>query len=214
MNWKDFIIEEQSKSYYKSIIKHIDEDSSKYNIYPAKENIFNAFKLTPLDKTKVVIVGMDPYHGPNQAHGLSFSVLPGIDKPPSLANIFKELKSDLNIDGHEDGDLTSWAKQGVLLLNAALTVRESQPGSHQEIGWQIFTDAAIELINKKDSPVVFVLWGAFAKSKKKLITNTKHLILESAHPSPLSSYRGFFGSKPFSKINKFLIDNGNEPISW
>ena len=214
MNWQSIIKEESSKDYFKQISSFIQEDAKQHKIYPAHKDIFNAFKYCPFDKVKVVCLGQDPYHNPGEAHGLSFSVLPGIKLPPSLQNIFKELKSDLNINTPNHGCLTSWAEQGVLLLNSFLTVRQNQPGSHQNIGWHLFTDKIISILNNKDSPIIFVLWGNFAKKKKTLITNKRHYIIESAHPSPFSAYSGFFGSKPFSKINNFLIENNIEPINW
>jgi len=213
-NWKDFINKQKFKDYYKNIISFIKEDEKIYSIYPNKKDIFNAFKLTPLNKVKAIILGQDPYHGPGQAHGLSFSVLSDVDKPPSLKNIFKELRNDLNIEPPNHGNLQKWAERGVLLLNTSLTVRSGQPNSHQKIGWSIFTDEAIKALNAKLEPVAFVLWGANAKSKKPLISNSRHLIIESAHPSPLSAHNGFFGSKPFSKVNEFLLSNNIEPIDW
>ena len=190
---------------------------SMYNkeiIYPPKELIFNALKLTPYENVKVVIVGQDPYHGEGEAHGLSFSVQKGVKLPPSLKNIYKELYNDLNIIPSVDGDLTKWAKEGVLLLNATLTVEKDNPNSHSKLGWEIFTDYVIKVLNKKEQPIVFILWGNFARSKKRLITNSKHLIIESAHPSPFSANYGFFGSKPFSKTNEFLKKNKIKEIDW
>lgn len=213
MNWQSIIKKESSKDYFKQIVSFVQEDSKKHKIYPAHKDIFNAFKYCPFDKVKVFILGQDPYHNPGEAHGLSFSVLPGVKTPPSLQNIFKELKSDLNIEQPNHGCLTSWAEQGVLLLNSFLTVRQNQPGSHQNIGWHLFTDKIISILNN-ESPKVFILWGNFSRKKKQLITNKNHLIIESAHPSPLSAYSGFFGSKPFSKSNNFLIENNIEPIDW
>lgn len=189
----------------------------KYNntiCFPEYNNIFNALKLTPFSKVKVVILGQDPYHGTGEAHGLSFSVQDGIPKPPSLKNIFKELKDDLNIDEPETGNLEKWAKEGVLLLNSVLTVEKDKPASHKDLGWHLFTDHIIKLLNTKVEPVVFILWGNFARSKKVFITSNKHLIIESTHPSPFSANNGFFGSKPFSKTNNFLIKNNIEPINW
>lgn len=183
-------------------------------IFPAKENVFNALKLTPYENVKVVIVGQDPYHGMNEAHGLSFSVLDNVPIPPSLQNIYKELEADLNIKPAKSGNLTKWAKEGVLLLNAVLTVEKDKPASHKSLGWELLTDYIIKVINLKEEPVVFILWGNFAKAKKSLITNKKHLIISSSHPSPFSCYNGFFGSKPFSKTNAFLIKNNIEPIDW
>ena len=182
--------------------------------FPEYNNIFNALKLTPYSKVKVVILGQDPYHGTGEAHGLSFSVQDGIKKPPSLKNIFKELKEDLNIDEPESGNLTQWAQEGVLLLNSVLTVEKDKAASHKDLGWHLFTDHIIKLLNEKETPVVFILWGSFARSKKVYITNKKHFIIESTHPSPFSAASGFFGSKPFSKTNNYLINAGMNPINW
>ena len=181
---------------------------------PPSDEIFTAFNLTPLSKVKVVILGQDPYHEPGQAHGLSFSVKPGVEIPPSLVNIYKELHEDLGCYIPDNGYLVKWAKQGVLMLNTLLTVRAHQAFSHKGIGWEQFTDAAIEALARQDRPMVFILWGRPAQSKKPMIYNSKHLILESAHPSPLSAYRGFFGSRPFSRTNEYLKENGLEPIDW
>ena len=183
-------------------------------IYPPKDYIFNALKLTSYKDTKVVIVGQDPYHGEGEAHGLSFSVQKGVKIPPSLKNIYKELYSDLGIVPEDNGDLSNWAKQGVLLLNSVLTVEKDKAASHRNIGWDVLTDYIIKMLNLKEEPIVFILWGNFAKKKAKLITNEKHLIITSAHPSPLSASRGFFGSKPFSKANNFLVNNKLKPIDW
>ena len=198
------------QKFYNFILKQYD----KKIIYPAKENIFNALKLTSYADTKVVIVGQDPYHGENEAHGLSFSVQKGVKLPPSLQNIYKELYDDLNILPCKDGDLTKWAKEGVLLLNSVLTVEKDKAASHRNLGWEPMTDYIIKKLNAKDSPVVFILWGNFAKEKAKYITNPIHYIITSPHPSPFSAYSGFFGSKPFSKTNNFLIKNKKEPIDW
>ena len=183
-------------------------------IYPPKEYIFNALKLTPYENVKVVIVGQDPYHGEGEAHGLSFSVMDGVKIPPSLQNIYKELYNDLGIIPKKTGNLSGWAKEGVLLLNSILTVEKDKASSHKNLGWEPFTDYIIKVLNAKEEPIVFILWGNFAKSKKSLITNSKHLIIESSHPSPFSAYNGFFGSKPFSKTNNFLIKNNIKPIDW
>lgn len=183
-------------------------------VFPDKQNIFNALKLTDFDNVKVVIMGQDPYHGIGEAHGLSFSVLKGIKIPPSLKNIYKELESDLGIKPKEHGELTQWAKQGVLLLNSVLTVEKDKPASHRNLGWELLTDYIIKLVNNSNKPTVFILWGNFAREKKKYITNPIHLIIESPHPSPFSANNGFFGSKPFSKTNNFLIKNNIEPIDW
>lgn len=213
-SWSDFILQEQSKDYYKKIVSYIENDKRNYTIYPNKEDIFNAFKYSKLENIKCCILGQDPYHGPNQAHGLSFSVKCDTEIPPSLKNIFKELKSDLNIDSPIHGNLKAWAKQGVMLLNSSLTVREHEPNSHSKIGWHIFTDNVIKTLSERENPLVFILWGNNARSKKSLITSNKHFIIESSHPSPLSAYNGFFGSKPFSRTNEFLINNNIEPINW
>ena len=196
------------------LLSKINTEYKNKTIYPKKEEVFKAFRLTSYENTKVVILGQDPYHGPGQAEGLSFSVRNGIQKPPSLQNIFKELKDDLGYDVPESGSLTNWAEEGVLLLNAVLTVEGGHAASHQGIGWEMFTDAVISKLNQKETPVVFIFWGSFARAKKKLITNNKHLVIESAHPSPLSAYNGFFGSRPFSKANDFLLKNGIKPINW
>ncbi|MBQ3142023.1 MAG: uracil-DNA glycosylase [Bacilli bacterium] len=199
---------------FKNFLNKVDEEYNKYICYPKKEDIFNALKKTPYEKVKVVIIGQDPYHGEGEAHGLSFSVKKGIKLPPSLQNIFKELKNDLGIINEKDGDLTKWAEEGVLLLNSILTVKKDMPLSHKELGWQLLTDYIIKKINEKDEAVVFILWGAFAKSKKSFITNKKHLIIESTHPSPFSAYNGFFGSRPFSKTNEFLRINNRGEINF
>lgn len=198
------------KNFYKKIIHEYDTKE----IYPPKDFIFNALKLTSYEKTKVVIVGQDPYHGKGEAHGLSFSVQKGIKIPPSLKNIYKELYDDLGVLPKDNGDLTGWALQGVLLLNSVLTVEKDKAASHRNLGWEPMTDYIIKLLNLKDEPVVFILWGNFAKEKAKLITNPHHYIVMSPHPSPFSAYSGFFGSKPFSKTNDFLIKNGLVPIDW
>jgi len=199
---------------FANFLKLIDQEYQKNIVYPLKENIFNALKLTPYNNVKVVIVGQDPYHGDGEAHGLSFSVQKGIKCPPSLKNIYKELQDDLGIISPDCGDLTSWAKEGVLLLNASLTVIKDNANSHKDIGWHLLTDTIIKKINQKEEPVVFILWGNFARSKKVFITNPKHLVIESTHPSPFSAHSGFFGSKPFSKTNDYLIKNKIKPINW
>jgi uracil-DNA glycosylase len=215
MDWQSFIRSEQSKPYYAELIRLIEEDRKAHTIYPPSKDIFNAFKYCPLDKTNVVIIGQDCYHGPGQAHGLSFSVLPGVPIPPSLRNIFREINNDLG-QSYEfpNGCLIPWAKQGVLLLNSILTVRQGEPGSHSQYGWQTFTDNAIKLLNEQDKPIVFLLWGSYSRAKRKLITtNPKHLVLESGHPSPFSQHL-FFGNHHFSKCNDFLISHNIEPINW
>ena len=212
-SWDSILKEEYRKEYFIKLVKFINEEYTKKTIFPKKANIFNALKLTDYNNVKVVILGQDPYHGIGEAQGLAFSVPENIKMPPSLRNIFKELNEDLGIK-REKHSLEDWAKQGVLLLNTILTVEEDKPLSHQNQGWEIFTDQIIKKINNSDNPVVFVLWGASARSKKVLINNKKHYIIESAHPSPLSASRGFFGSKPFSKINKFLEEKNIEGIKW
>lgn len=199
---------------FKKFLKVIDNEYERTTIFPPKDYIFNALKLTPYSNTKVVIVGQDPYHGVGEAHGLSFSVQEGVKIPPSLQNIYKELQSDLNIPIAKTGDLTKWAKEGVLMLNAVLTVEKDKPASHRNVGWELLTDYIIKILNNKEEPVVFILWGKFAKEKKAYITNLNHLVIESAHPSPFSANYGFFGSKPFSKTNNFLIQKGIKPIDW
>lgn len=199
---------------YLSIRNFLKQEYSTQTIYPNMHDIFNCFKYTDYSSVKAVILGQDPYHGYGQAHGLCFSVQRGIKPPPSLVNIYKELKTDLEIEIPTHGELTSWAKQGVLLLNTVLTVREGKPNSHKDCGWQWFTDEVIKLLNNRDKPIVFILWGGNARSKKKFIDQNKHFIIESAHPSPLSAYNGFLGSKPFSKTNELLQSANIEPINW
>ena len=211
-DWKDLLDDEFNKEYYQTLRNFLTNEYKTKTIYPDKYDIFNALHFTSYKDIKVVILGQDPYHGPGQAHGLSFSVNPGIKIPPSLLNIYKELNSDLGCYIPNNGYLKKWADQGVLLLNTSLTVRAGEANSHKSIGWEIFTDRIISLVNEKEDPVVFLLWGNNAIKKKNLITNKKHLILTSAHPSPLSASRGFFGSKPFSKINNFLISVNKKPI--
>lgn len=213
-DWNELLKDEFSKDYYLSLREFLKNEYTTKIIYPDKYDIFNALHYTSYKNVKVVILGQDPYHGPNQAHGLSFSVSPGVKIPPSLLNIYKELNSDLECYIPNNGYLKKWADQGVLLLNTSLTVRAGEANSHKNKGWEIFTDKIISLINEKTDPVVFLLWGNNAINKKKLITNKQHLILSSTHPSPLSASRGFFGSKPFSKINKFLISVNKAPIDW
>lgn len=211
--WDIILKEEMNKPYFKNLGIFVKNEYKKNIIYPEYENIFNALKYTDYDEVKVVILGQDPYHGPNEAHGLSFSVQKGVKRPPSLENIFKELYSDLGIV-RTNNDLTDWAKEGVFLLNSIMTVIKDHPLSHKDKGWEIFTDNLIKMLNEREKPIVFILWGSFARSKKSLITNKRHYIIESPHPSPLSAYRGFFGSKPFSKTNNFLVSNGIEPVNW
>ena len=213
-NWKEILWDEFQKPYFKEIKKFLIEEKKKYRVFPPGSLMFNAFNLTPFNKVKVVIIGQDPYHGYGQAHGLCFSVPKGVTKPPSLINIFKELKEDLGIDPPNHGDLSGWAKQGVFLINAILTVRENAPESHRNIGWEKFTNKAIQSLSEKKKHLVFMLWGAYAQEKEKLIDPSKHLILKAAHPSPYSAKRGFFGCHHFSKANQYLIANDIEPIRW
>lgn len=214
-SWKEALLEEFGKDYFVQLISFLKQEKAAGNIiYPPGPKIFEAFTLTPLDKVKVVILGQDPYHGPGQAMGLCFSVPDGIQLPPSLQNIFKELATDVGVQAGKCGDLTKWAKQGVFLLNAILTVRKASAASHQNRGWEQFTDAVIKTISDKKENVVFILWGNYAGSKQKLIDTSKHFIIKSPHPSPLSAYSGFFGSKPFSKTNEFLESKGLAGVDW
>lgn len=213
-SWDEVLEEEFNKPYFQELLSKVDEEYQKHTVYPPQDKIFSAFKLCDYKDIKVVLLGQDPYHGYGQAHGLCFSVLPGVTPPPSLKNIFKEMADDVHVSEPNHGCLVSLARQGVLLLNTVLTVREGQPNSHAGLGWQTFTDAVIKKVNELDKPVVFLLWGANAKSKIPLITNKKHLILSCAHPSPFSAYNGFFGCKHFSKTNAFLKANGREEINW
>ena len=213
-DWLPTVNEECAKPYYRDLFNFVNEEYKTHTIYPKADDIFNAFHLTPLKDVKVVILGQDPYHEPNQAHGLAFSVLPGNAIPPSLVNIYKELNSDLGCYIPNNGYLKKWADEGVLLLNTVLTVRAHAAFSHKGHGWEQFTDAIISAVNKEDRPIVFMLWGRPAQSKIPMLTNKKHLILTAAHPSPLSAYRGFFGGCYFSRCNYFLTDNGMEPVDW
>jgi uracil-DNA glycosylase len=213
-SWKEALKEEFEEPYFQELAAFVKAEYAAETVYPHPKNIFSAFTLTPFDQVKVVILGQDPYHGPSQAHGLSFSVTEGVRNPPSLRNIFKEIESDLGVQPDESGNLERWAKQGALLLNATLTVRAGAAGSHQGKGWERFTDAVIRKLSDEREHIVFMLWGNYARSKKALIDSTKHCIIESAHPSPLSAHNGFFGSKPFSKANAYLKTHGIEPIDW
>lgn len=213
-DWDLVLKEEINKDYFINLLEKVKELYNTKIIYPKKEDLFKAFRNTSYKNTKVVILGQDPYHGENEAEGLSFSVKKGIKKPPSLNNIFKELHDDLGYSIPFDGSLVKWSEEGVLLLNTVLTVEKDKAASHKDLGWENFTDAVIRKLNEKEEPMVFILWGNFARSKKSLITNKKHLIIESAHPSPFSAYNGFFGSKPFSKTNLFLKKNNIKEIDW
>lgn len=213
-DWDALLAPEFAKDYYRRLRVFLRNEYAAGTVYPNMYNIFNAFRLTSFADTRVLILGQDPYHGPNQAHGLCFSVMPGVPQPPSLQNIFKELQADLGCTPPSHGCLVEWAAQGVLLLNTALTVRAGQANSHRGQGWEVFTDEVIQILNRSEQPIVFILWGANARSKKKLITNPIHAVIESAHPSPLSAYNGFFGSRPFSRTNAFLTSKGLAPINW
>lgn len=212
--WEKALSEEFKKDYYIALYKKLLTEYKEHTIFPPKQDIFNAYHYTPLEKVKVVIIGQDPYHDFGQAHGLCFSVQKGVDIPPSLANIYEELRNELGCYIPDNGYLCKWADQGVFLLNAVLTVRAHHAGSHQRIGWEEFTDATIRILNEQDRPIVFMLWGNFAISKKALLNNPKHLILTAPHPSPLSAYRGFFGCGHFKKANEFLTENGQGKIDW
>ncbi len=213
-DWQEILGEEFGKSYYRDLREFLKEEYAKEMIYPVKEDIWNAFEHTAYRDVKAVILGQDPYHGPNQAHGLSFSVQPGIAHPPSLRNIFKELESDIGCPKPVNGTLTKWADQGVLMLNTVLTVRQGQAHSHQKKGWEHFTDEVIQQLSAREEPIIFILWGKPAQMKKRLIDTERHHIIEAPHPSPLSAHRGFFGSKPFSKVNKLLQSRGEAPIDF
>lgn len=214
-SWQKALKAEFGKPYFEQIVKHLKTEKSQgKTIYPKGQHIFNAFEKTPIEKVKVVIIGQDPYHGPGQAHGLSFSVPDGIPQPPSLVNIFKELCEDVGMQMPAHGNLENWAEQGVMLLNASLTVRAGEPMSHSKIGWSNFTDMVIRTISDQRKNIVFILWGKFAQEKQSLIDSSKHLILKSAHPSPLSAHNGFFGCRHFSQTNQYLVRHGIEPIDW
>lgn len=213
-SWKERLKEEFEKTYFNNLTNFVKSEYATQKIYPPGKLIFNAFEKCPFDKTKVVILGQDPYHEPGQAHGLCFSVPDGVSFPPSLQNIFKEINNDLNIPVPNSGNLERWAEQGVFLLNATLTVRAHQAGSHQNKGWETFTDKVIQVLSESQEHLVFLLWGAYAQRKGELINSKKHLILKSVHPSPLSAHRGFFGNHQFSKTNEYLVANGKVPVRW
>ena len=212
--WNEILAEEMQKDYYQELQAFVQKRRAEVRVFPEEKNVFNALELTPFESVKVVILGQDPYHGFGQAHGLSFSVQKGIPLPPSLKNIYKELQEDIGGELPTEGDLSHWAKQGVLLLNTVLTVEEGNANSHKGIGWERLTNRLIESLNELNHPVIFILWGKPAQDKEKLITNPNHIILKAPHPSPLSAYRGFFGSKPFSRVNDILIQQGQSPIRW
>jgi len=213
-SWKEVLKDEFEKDYFRSLSQTVKDAYLSRSVFPPPKLVFNAFSHCPFDKVKVVIIGQDPYHGKGQAHGLSFSVPDGAPLPPSLQNIYKEIKNDLGITLPPSGNLERWAKQGVLLLNATLTVEQGAPGSHQGLGWEVFTDAAIRAVSEKKEHIVFLLWGRYAQEKGQLIDSSKHLILKAAHPSPFSAHNGFFGCKHFSKTNDYLIAQGMDPIAW
>ena len=213
-SWDDVLSEEFEKEYYIKLREFLKEEYTNHTVYPDMYNIFNALKFTPYDEVKAVIIGQDPYHEPGQAQGLCFSVPKGVKVPPSLVNIYKEMKHDLGIEPPAHGNLETWARRGVLLLNAVLTVRAHEANSHKGKGWEVFTDRVIELLNEREKPIVFILWGANAKAKEALITNPQHKILTGAHPSPLSAHNGFWGGNYFSRTNEFLFANNMEPIDW
>ena len=212
--WNEILAEEMKKDYYQELQTFVQKRRQEVRVFPEENNVFNALELTPFESVKVVILGQDPYHGFGQAHGLSFSVQKGIPLPPSLRNIYKELQEDIGGEFPTEGDLSHWAKQGVLLLNTVLTVEEGNANSHKGKGWERLTNRLIDSLNELKHPVIFILWGKPAQDKEKLITNPNHVILKAPHPSPLSAYRGFFGSKPFSRVNDILIQQGQTPIRW
>ena len=212
--WNEILAEEMQKDYYQKLQAFVQKRRAEVRVFPEEKNVFTALELTPFESVKVVILGQDPYHGFGQAHGLSFSVQKGIPLPPSLKNIYKELQEDIGGEFPTEGDLSHWAKQGVLLLNTVLTVEEGNANSHKGMGWETLTNRLIESLNELKHPVIFILWGKPAQDKEKLITNPNHVILKAPHPSPLSAYRGFFGSKPFSRVNDILIQQGQTPIRW
>lgn len=213
-SWHEHLNDEFKKPYFQELSRFVDEERKRYTVFPPEEDMFSALRLTPYENVNVLLLGQDPYHDDNQAHGLCFSVRPGIKPPPSLINIFKELHNDVGFQLPNNGYLVPWAKQGILLLNAVLTVRAHSPNSHKNHGWEIFTDAIIRAVSAKESPVVFVLWGGYAQKKRNLIDTSRHTIVQSAHPSPLSARNGFFGSRPFSAINKALREAGKPEINW
>jgi len=213
-DWKKVLKDVLDSPGFAQLEAYVARERSEHTVYPSEEDLFSAFRLTPYEEVKVLLLGQDPYHGPGQAHGLAFSVQPGVKPPPSLVNIFKELQSDVGAPKPKDGSLIPWAKQGVLLLNAVLTVRQAEPNAHEGQGWEAFTDAVIRKVSDKPEPVVFLLWGSYAQKKEALIDTKKHVILKAPHPSPLSAKKGFFGSQPFSKINAALEKAGREPIDW
>jgi uracil-DNA glycosylase len=212
--WKKVLKDVLASPEFAELEAFVEEERREHTVFPSEEDLFSAFRLTPYEQVKVLLLGQDPYHGPGQAHGLAFSVKPGVKPPPSLVNIFKELQSDVGVPKPKDGSLVPWAERGVLLLNAVLTVRQGEANAHAGHGWERFTDAVIQKVNEKPERVVFILWGSYAQKKKALIDTSKHVILESQHPSPLSAKKGFIGSKPFTRTNQALAERGREPIDW
>lgn len=213
-DWEEALGGERRKPYFRTLSSFLAQERARHKVYPSEADMFSAFRLTPLSKVRVLILGQDPYHGPGQAHGLAFSVKPGVPTPPSLQNVFKELHTDLGVPVPRHGHLDHWAEQGVLLLNAVLTVRAGQANSHQGKGWELFTDAAIRAVNARTEPAVFVFWGRSAQRKVKLVDSSRHFVLVGAHPSPLSAHQGFFGSRPFSRINTYLKEHGRPTVDW
>lgn len=212
--WREFVEAEAEQPYFRQLMNRVDAERGRYEVYPPREDMFSCFRYCPLDAVKVVIIGQDPYHGPGQAHGMSFSVRPGVKLPPSLQNIFKELHDDVGVEAPTNGFLEPWAQQGVLLMNTAWSVRRGQAGSHADYGWAEFSQHVLQLLNDYDQPLVFILWGAHAQKVGQAITDPRHLKITSAHPSPFSANRGFFGSKPFSRTNQFLSEHGRGEIDW
>lgn len=212
--WRQFVEAEAQLPYFRRLMNRVDAERQQYEVYPSRQDMFSCFRACPLGAVKVVIIGQDPYHGPGQAHGMSFSVRPGVKPPPSLQNIFKELASDVGVPTPDSGYLEPWAKQGVLLMNTAWSVRRGQAGSHAEYGWMEFSQRLLQMLNDYDQPLVFILWGAHAQKVGQVITNPRHLKITSAHPSPFSANRGFFGSRPFSRANQFLVEQGRGAVDW
>lgn len=213
-SWREFVNSEAEKPYFRKLMRRVDAERIRTEVYPAREDMFSCFAACPLEKLKVVIIGQDPYHGPGQAHGMSFSVREGAKIPPSLQNIYKELESDLGVKSPESGNLEKWANEGVLLMNTSWSVERGKPGSHADFGWMEFSESLLDFLNDFERPLVFILWGAHAQKVGEKITNPKHFKIKSAHPSPFSARRGFFGSKPFSKVNDFLDKNGEDTVDW
>ena len=213
-SWREFVNSEAEKPYFRKLMRRVDAERIRTKVYPAREDMFSCFAACPLEKLKVVIIGQDPYHGPGQAHGMSFSVREGAKIPPSLQNIYKELESDLGVKSPESGNLEKWANEGVLLMNTSWSVERGKPGSHADFGWMEFSESLLDFLNDFERPLVFILWGAHAQKVGEKITNPKHFKIKSAHPSPFSARRGFFGSKPFSKVNDFLDKNGEDTVDW